>query len=69
MFVFTLFYNKKFGIYVNVQEFEKLYYSWMIKLSAAVKIENIEEYLMMQGSAHTAVLSEEKDMLNIDYAM
>lgn len=55
-------------MYGNVQELEKSYYSWMIKLSAAVKIENREKYLMMQESAHTAELSEKKDVLNIEYA-
>lgn len=32
----------------------------MIKLSAAIKIENREEYLMVQESAHTAVLSKQR---------
>lgn len=40
-----------------------------MKLPAAVKIKNGEEYLMMQDNAHTAVLREKKDMLNIDHAM
>lgn len=41
----------------------------MIKLYAAIKMEDGEEYSVMQESAHSAVLREKKGMLNIEGTM
>lgn len=41
----------------------------MIKLYAAVKMEDGEEYSVMWECAHTAVLSDKKGMVNMECTM